>query len=90
MRILDRARPQFHGIYRVSGRRAYRGHEPGEIFPALLEREAERRALERGDIELLERLIPALAAGSFKLPRGWLRKQNETKSSHGTERGKRL
>lgn len=89
MRIAERARPQFHGVYRVSGRRAYRGHKPGEIFPALLEREAERRALERGDIELLERLVPALAAGSFKLPRGWLRKENETLAVSRIERGKR-
>jgi hypothetical protein len=57
-----------HGLYRVSGTRAYRGHEPGTEFQARLERNAEQRAIARGDIILLDRLTPALEPGSWQLP----------------------
>jgi hypothetical protein len=70
------------GLYRVVGRRRYRGHEPGEEFVAELEPRAEVRAITRGDIELLERVVPALEAGSWELPEGWAkprRKPHEQK-----------
>lgn len=60
-----------HGLYEVIGRSAYRGHEPGTRFEASLERNAERRAIARGDIRLVERVIPSLRPGSFTLPAGW-------------------
>ena len=60
------------GVYEVIGRRAYRGHEPGETFTARLDRKAERRALIRRDLRLLERIVPALQPGSYRLPKGWL------------------
>lgn len=59
-----------HGRYRVKGRRPYRGHEPGTIFEARLDPGPERRAIYRGDIELLERVVPALPA-ERALPQGW-------------------
>jgi hypothetical protein len=61
-----------HGVYRVIGHRAYRGHEPGTQFTARLERNTEARAIRRGDIQLLERVTPALLPGSFTFPQGWL------------------
>jgi len=72
MRVQARAVPDLYGVYRVAGRRRYRGHEPGDEFTARIDREAERRAIERGDIELLERIVPELEGGSYTLPRGWL------------------
>jgi hypothetical protein len=60
------------GLYRVTGRREYRGHKPGSEFEASLERGAERRAIARGDIELVAVVEPALQPGSFTFPRGWL------------------
>ena len=59
------------GVYRVVGRRAYRGHEPGEVFEARLDRNAEIRAVNRGSIVLLERVRPDLPAGKYRLPVGW-------------------
>jgi hypothetical protein len=43
--------PKPVNLYRVLGRRDYRGHEPGTEFPALLQPRAEYRAIERGSIE---------------------------------------
>jgi hypothetical protein len=56
----------------VTGRLAYRGHEPGEEFMATLAPSVERRAVDRGAIVLLERTVPALKEGSYRLPEGWL------------------
>ena len=50
----------------------YRGHQPGEEFVATLDVNVERRAVDRGSIVLLERLTPAIAKGSYRLPEGWL------------------
>jgi hypothetical protein len=38
--------------YKVAGSRAYAGHQPGETFEADLTEEQERRALERGSLEI--------------------------------------
>jgi hypothetical protein len=59
-----------HGRYLVTGRREYRGHQPGEMFIARLARNAEGRAVQRGDIALLERVTPQLPA-RWWLPAGW-------------------
>jgi hypothetical protein len=64
---------RFVGLYRVVGKRAYRGHAPGVEFWARLDVNAERRALDRGDIVLLERLIPRVEPDSFVFPDDWLR-----------------
>lgn len=58
-------------VYQVSTRRGYRGHEPGSSFEARLEPHAERRAVDRGDITVIERSTPQLRPGSYLLPRGW-------------------
>lgn len=71
MRIEARA-DRYFGLYRVVGRRKYRGHSPGDLFEAKLDRLAEQRAIARGDIKLLERVIPELRPGSFVFPEGWL------------------
>lgn len=65
------------GVYRVTGSRAYRGHEPGTEFWARLEPRAESRALARGAIELLERVEAAIVPGTWKLPRGWTNDHEE-------------
>ena len=61
-----------YGVYRVTGRRQYRGHEPGTTFEAILDRGAEHRAIARGDIELIRHVQPGLAPGSYRLPPDWL------------------
>lgn len=61
-----------HGLYRVVGKREYRGHEPGEEFEARLERNAEKRAVMRGDLQILGYVLPELPRGSYEFPQGWL------------------
>ena len=63
-----------HGVYRVIGTRAYRGHEPGTEFVDRLPLMMERRAIQRGAIELVERITPALRPGSYALPDNWIRR----------------
>ena len=38
-----------HGLWKVSGKRIYRGHAPGEEFEASLEPHAASRAVNRGE-----------------------------------------
>jgi hypothetical protein len=59
------------GRYRVVGNRAFRGHEPGTVFEAVLDERQEARAIARGTIDLLERIPADLPAGSYRLPSGW-------------------
>lgn len=59
------------GRYEVVGRRVYRGHKPGEVFDAYLDVPAERRAIGRGSIRLIERVPADLTAGMYRLPAGW-------------------
>ena len=73
------------GVYEVTGSRNYRGHEPGTEFTAQLERNAQIRAVNRGDIRLLDWIVPALEAGSFTFPEGWLASR-ETVRPRGAER----
>ena len=54
--------------YRVVGASSYRGHEPGEVFEATLERAVEFRAVRRGSIVLVERGQVSLVEGSYRLP----------------------
>jgi len=60
------------GLYQVTKRRSYRGHEPGTTFEARLDPGAERRALARGDIRKLKRTTPSLQPGTYQFPTGWL------------------
>lgn len=58
------------GLYRVVDKRDYRGHKQGDEFVALLERNAERRAVMRGSIERLGTVYPTVE--NYTFPRGWL------------------
>lgn len=60
------------GIFLVVGPRSYRGHPPGTTFHARLDRGAERRAVARGHIRLLERVVPSLQPGTYRFPPGWI------------------
>lgn len=59
-----------HGLWKVTGRRIYRGHEPGEEFEASLDAAAAGRAVSRGHIVLLEEFVPKLP-DDHRLPEGW-------------------
>lgn len=59
-----------HGLWKVVGHRRYRGHEPGETFEASLQNAPAVRAIQRGDIILLEEFHPDLPA-EWSLPEGW-------------------
>jgi hypothetical protein len=60
-----------YGTWKVTGRRIYRGHEPGEVFEASLFEDVAGRAVARGDLVLLEEFVPALP-GEWCLPEGWV------------------
>jgi len=66
------------GVYEVVGKRAYRGHEPGTVFEARIGPGPEGRAINRGDIRLLDRVTPNIQPGSYQLPAGWLTTQGGT------------
>ena len=55
-----------HKRYLVTGKRKYRGHQPGTVFEAQLEPDAERRAIERESIRVLEEI--EVTVGSHALP----------------------
>jgi hypothetical protein len=57
--------------YLVLGTRLYRGHAPGTIFEAALDPQAEQRAIERGAIEVLDRIEPSLDSEGYQLPPDW-------------------
>lgn len=83
-----------YGVYRVTGKRQYRGHDPGTTFEAILDRGAEQRAVARGDIELIRHVQPGLAPGSYRLPPDWLKpatRSNEAPSGASlvSEEGRR-
>jgi len=58
-----------HKRYLVTGKRQYRWHAPGTVFEANLDPDAERRAIERGSIRVLEEVEVRLR--SYGLPRDW-------------------
>lgn len=74
------------GIYKVVGRRRYRTHEPGTVFEARLYPDQERRAIQRGDIILLERITPTLPEG-YRLPQDWPPGGADTSSNRETPDG---
>ena len=59
-----------HGLWKVTGSRIYRGHQPNTEFEASINEGPASRAVARGDIALLERFVPQLPA-EYQLPRGW-------------------
>lgn len=60
-----------YGIYEVTGMLPYRGHKQGETFAGRLDRNAEIRAINRGNIRLLEEIEPTLPP-EHGLPDGWI------------------
>lgn len=64
-------------LYEVTGDRRFRGHDHGELFEANLDRAAERRAVARGDIRVIERVTPSIDAAMLDMPSGWLKQQKE-------------
>lgn len=59
------------GRYEVIGDRSYDEHPPGEIFEARIGQHAEARAIDRGSIRLITRIIDDLIPGSYRLPLAW-------------------
>lgn len=74
-----------HKRYLVTGKRQYRWHAPGTTFEAILDPDAEARAIERGSIKVIEVVQPELQNGSYQLPDDWPRpaadEQPEAKAS---------
>lgn len=67
------------GVYRVTGKRDYRGHTPGTEFAALIEPRAEYRAVMRGSIEKIGTVVPE--PGPFTFPQGWLPPVNDDREA---------
>jgi hypothetical protein len=65
------------GEFEVTGSREYRGHAPGTVFPARLDRAAVSRAVKRGDIRLIREVEPTIQRDSLRLSDGWLEKGKE-------------
>lgn len=59
---------RYYGQWRVCGKRAYRDHQPGEVFVAVLEGAAAARAVRRGSIELVEAITFDLSSALWVLP----------------------
>lgn len=64
-------------MYRVTGTRPFRGHTHGDTFEARLDHAAERRAVARGDIEVVNRIIPSIRSADLVLPSGWQNQEQE-------------
>jgi hypothetical protein len=75
-----------YGVYRVIGKRAYRGHEPGTTFEARLQPGPESRAIARGDTQLLRHVTPSIPKGALRLPDDWPPSvpSNNKRGSHGS------
>lgn len=73
-----------YGVYRVIGRREYRGHKTGSTFHARLDRNAEQRAIQRRDIELVGHVTPEVPP-DHTFPEGWL-PSPITQTNRGAER----
>ena len=58
-----------HKRYLVTGKRQYRWHAPGTVFEAKLDPDAERRAIERGSIRVLEEID--IQVKNYRLPEDW-------------------
>lgn len=61
--------------YEVLRGDGYRGHPAGTRFEAILDPNAERRALARGDLRVVARRTPSVQPGSYTLPNGWTQMQ---------------
>ena len=64
-------------LYEVTGHVAYREHPPGAWFEATLDAGAERRAVERGHVRIIDRRTAGLRPGSWTLPNGWISRTHQ-------------
>lgn len=69
-------------LYEVIGSTPYRGHPPGTRFTARLEPAPERRAVARGNIRVIDTLVPALPP-EHSLPPGWADQSSPTEAPAG-------
>lgn len=74
-----------YGVYEVTGQREYRGHKTGSTFMARLDRNAERRAIQRRDIVLLRHENPEVPP-AHTFPDGWLPSPT-TQTNRGPDKG---
>ena len=74
-----------HKRYLVTGTRKYRWHDPGTTFEARLDPDAEKRAIERGSIRVLEVIEPELQEGSYELPEDWPRHAADATTTEAPE-----
>lgn len=58
-------------VYRVTGGRAYHDVQPGEVFEASLDPQAELRAVRRGSVVIIDDTPPGIRPGSYQPPAGW-------------------
>ena len=58
------------GVFRVVGPNAYLGRAVGSLFAGALDKRAIQRALERGNVELVETVGGGLP-DRYALPKGW-------------------
>ncbi len=70
-------------VYRVCGSLRYRDHDVGETFEAVLDPDAEKRALQLGTIEVLDAKRTELRPGSYRLPDGWLTEHTTRRAPEG-------
>lgn len=61
-----------YGLWKVVGKREYMGVAPGQTFEAQIKMAAARRAVDRGDIVLLEWVTPCIDMELATFPKGWL------------------
>lgn len=60
-------------LYLVTNANGYRGLLRGAEFTARLGRHAEQRALDRGDIQIIERSTQTIQPASYTLPASWVK-----------------
>jgi hypothetical protein len=70
-------------LYLVIGRLEYREHPPGRIFEADLDPAAEQRAVERGNIEIIDSSPTRIRPGSYTLPPPGRRPQAHNRAPSG-------
>lgn len=75
-----------HKRYLVTGNRRYRNHEPGDIFEARLDPDAERRAVDRGSIKVLAVVYYEPGAGNYELPEDWPPRGADAAANRDAER----
>ena len=66
-----------YGTYLVLGTRRYRDHEPGTVFTERLDRGAEARAIQRGNIRFLHDWGPTIDRQNLTFPTGWLPREEQ-------------